>query len=390
MDIHEYQAKAILGRFGIAQPQGEATDSASAAEAIAARINAAKFVVKAQVLAGARGKAGGIRFVDSPEAAGRAAREMIGTTLVTEQTGVRGRMVRRVLVEQAVDHDRVLYLAVLVDRARGRVSLIGARLGGEDIEERAARDPNLIQRVLADPETGFSDADLAKFAKDMALQGQLASELADLCRKLHKAFVALDASLLEINPLAVTSDRKLVALDVKMSVDDNALFRHPELEASRDAADSDPAELEAQRYEMNYVKLDGDIGVVVNGAGLALATLDMLKDADGSPANFMDVRPEATSSQIATGFSILLSNPQVKAVLVNIYGGGLLRCDTVAEGIAMALKRNRRSLPIVFRAAGTNAELALSRLKNYGIAHTPATNMTDAVSLVIDAARRAR
>lgn len=389
MNIHEYQAKAILARYGIPLPESDVAESADAAAALVSRIAGPRWAIKAQVLAGGRGKAGGVRIVDSPRAAETAAQTLLGQRLVTAQTGPEGRVVRRVSVEQVIDHDRSLYVAALVDRASGSVALIGARAGGDDIEERAARDATLIEKIVAHPINGFTKAALRAFAKKLELDGPLAESAADLFGHMHEAFVELDASLIEINPLAITPDQELFALDVKMSIDDNALYRHPELAALYDPAERDPTELEAQRYEMNYVKLDGNIGVVVNGAGLALATLDMLKDAGGNPANFMDIRPVATSQKIATGFALLLANPKVKAVLVNLYGGGVLPCDTVAEGIAMALKRAGRKLPIVFRAAGSNADLAYGRLKNYGIDYTPAAGMAEAVSKVVETVRRA-
>lgn len=388
MNIHEYQAKTILADFGVRLPQGGVADSADAAVRIAEEIGGRRWVLKAQVLAGDRGPAGGIRQAASLEAVRAAAQELIGRTLVTAQTGPQGFMVRSLLVEEAIDHDRSVYAAVLVDRSKGQVALIGARSGGEDIEERAAREPGLIAKVEAGPDKGFSSNELKSFATRLALEGQLADAAAGMFLKLYKAFVELDASLIEINPLAVTPERALVALDVKMTFDDNALFRHPDIAQLRDPADSDPDELEAQRHEMNYVKLDGDIGVVVNGAGLALASLDMLIDVGGRPANFMDIRPEASSRQIAEGVSLLLANPEVKVMLVNAYGGGFLPCDTVAEGIAMALKRAGRKVPMVFRAAGSNAELARERLRNYGIAYVPAVDMAEAVRLAVDIGRK--
>lgn len=389
MDIHEYQAKAILGRYGIPFPPSELVESADAARAVAARLDAHRFAVKAQVLAGARGKAGGVRLVASAEDAADAARSLLGNVLVTEQTGSRGRTVRRVLIEEAVDHSRALFLALMVDREAGRIVLLGARDGGEDIEERAARDPRLIIRLHAHPVDGLGSAQLASFTRALALEGELADRAAAICRALYDAFVALDATLIEINPLVVTPERTLLALDAKLSFDDNALFRHGELAALRDPQESDPVELEAQRYEMNYVRLNGDIGVIVNGAGLALATLDLLVERGGAPANFMDIRPEATSRQIAAGLGLVLGNRDVKTVLVNIYGGGLLRCDTVAEGLALAMKKVGRNLPIIMRAAGTNAELSLARLNNYGIAFRAAADMGEAIDMAVAAAREA-
>lgn len=388
MNIHEYQAKAILADYGVPLPQGGIADSAEAAVRLAEEIGGRRWVLKAQVLAGDRGPAGGVRFAASPEEVREAAKELIGLKLVTAQTGPQGYPVRRLRVEEAVEHDRSVYVAVLVDRSSGHVALIGARSGAEDIEERAARDPRLIAKVEADPVKGFSANELTAFATRLALEGQLAEAAAALFVKLHKAFLALDASLIEINPLAVTPQRALVALDIKMAFDDNALFRHPDIAALRDPAESDAIELEAQRHEMNYVRLDGDIGVMVNGAGLALASLDMLVDAGGKPANFMDIRPEASSRQIAEGFALVLANPKVRVVLVNVYGGGLLPCDTVAEGVAMALKRAKRKMPLVFRAAGSNAVLARERLRNYGIAYVPAADMAEAVRLAVEIGRK--
>jgi len=384
MNIHEYQAKSILADYGVRLPRGGVAEDAEEAVRLADEIGGRRWVLKAQVLAGDRGPAGGVRFAASPQAVREAANDLIGRSLVTAQTGPRGFTVRKLWVEEAIEFDRSVYVAVLVDRSSGKVALIGARSGGEDIEERAARDPALIAKVEADPGKGFSANELKAFATRLALEGQLAEAAAGLFLKLHKAFVDLDASLIEINPLAITPDRALIALDVKMAFDDNALFRHPEIAALRDPADTDSDELEAQRHEMNYVKLDGNIGVVVNGAGLALASLDMLIDAGGKPANFMDIRPEASSRQVAEGISLLLANPKVEAMLINVYGGGLLPCDTVAEGIAAALKRSERKVPMVFRAAGSNAELARERLRNYGIAYVAAADMAEAVRQAVE------
>lgn len=389
MYIHEYQAKAILARYGLPLPQGELVETAEAASAVAARLPGRRWAVKAQILAGGRGRAGGVRIVEEPETARQVAQKLLGQRMVTARTVSGGSVVRRLYVEEAVEHDRGLYAAILVDQASGRVALIGARSGGEDIEERTARDPALIQKALADPLHGFAQADLAVFARSLALEGALAERSIDVFARLYRAFVDLDASLIEINPLAITPQRDLTALDVKMAFDDNALFRHPELAALRDPAETDPVELEAQRYEINYVKLEGNIGLVANGAGLGLATLDMVKDAGGAPANFMDIRPEATSTKIATGLALLLANPNVQALLVNLYGGGLLTCDTVAEGLALALRRSPRKPAIIFRAAGSNADLAYARLRNYGIPHIAAADMMEAVDAAVANARRA-
>jgi succinyl-CoA synthetase beta subunit len=324
-----------------------------------------------------------VRIVESPAAVKQVARELIGKKLVTNNTGPEGRIVRKVYVETAVKPERVLYLAALVDRSAGGVSIIGAREGGGDIEDRVARNPRMIERLVLAPHAGQRPEELLAYAGRLGLSGELAQRGADLLIGLIDALYQLDASLIEINPLAVMPDGTLLALDVKMVVDDNALFRHPELEPLRDEDELDPVELHAQRHEINYVKLGGNIGVVVNGAGLALATLDLLRDAGGSPANFMDIRTMATSVQIARGLDILMADPRVSAILVNIHGGGLTRCDTVAEAIGMAWRRSGRKLPLILRAAGNNAEFARHVLRNCGVPFTDARDMADAAERAV-------
>lgn len=382
MNLHEFQAKDILAGYGLSVPAGAVAESADDAVAAARKIAAARFAVKAQVHAGGRGRAGGVRMVESYDAVRAAAEELLGTRLVTEQTGAAGRAVRKVYVEAAVEAEHVLYVAVLVNRDQGAVSLIGAKAGGEDIEERAARNPGIIEELLLAPDGTARVADFNEFARRLGLKGNLAKEAGVLFKSLTRAFVELDASLIEINPLAVMAGDDLLALDVKMVLDDNALFRHGELEGLRDVDELDPVELKAQESEINYVQMDGDIGVVVNGAGLALATLDLLRDAGGAPANFMDIRTTATSLDIARGFDLLLENENVRAVLVNVHGGGLQRCDTVAEGIGIAMKRSGRARPIVLRFAGNNADFGRTLLDNYGVAYTQAADMADAVDRV--------
>ncbi|MCG8562039.1 MAG: ADP-forming succinate--CoA ligase subunit beta [Hyphomicrobiales bacterium] len=382
MNLHEFQAKDILAGYGLSVPAGAVAESADDAVAAARKIAAARFAVKAQVHAGGRGRAGGVRMVESYDAVRAAAEELLGTRLVTEQTGAAGRAVRKVYVEAAVEAEHVLYVAVLVNRDQGAVSLIGAKAGGEDIEERAARNPGIIEELLLAPDGTARAADFNAFARRLGLKGDLAKEAGTLFKSLTRAFVELDASLIEINPLAVMAGDDLLALDVKMVLDDNALFRHGELDGLRDVDELDPVELKAQESEINYVQMDGDIGVVVNGAGLALATLDLLRDAGGAPANFMDIRTTATSLDIARGFDLLLENDTVRAVLVNVHGGGLQRCDTVAEGIGIAMKRSGRARPIVLRFAGNNADFGRTLLDNYGVAYTQAADMADAVDRV--------
>jgi succinyl-CoA synthetase beta subunit len=313
---------------------------------------------------------------------------MLGLTLVTEQTGPEGRTVGQVYVEEAIEAERVLYLAVLVDRAVGKVALLGAEQGGEDIEERAAIDPTIITALPVEIDGSTKASALQSFAKKLKLTGEAGKKAVELFRALTKAFVELDASLIEINPLAVTGRGELVALDVKMILDDNAMFRHADLKGLHDRDERDPVEMKAQANEINYVRMEGDIGVVVNGAGLALATHDMLSDAGGVPANFMDIRTTATSLDIANGFDLLLENPNVRVVLVNVHGGGLQRCDTVAEGIGIAMKRSRRTLPIVLRFAGNNADFGRTLLDNYGISYIEAVDMGDAVERAVAIAHK--
>ncbi len=383
MNLHEYQAKELLARYGIAAPEGRLASSPQEAEAMARKLPGQRFAVKAQVHAGGRGEAGGVRIVDGAQAVRQVAHELIGKKLITSNTGPEGRIVRKVYVEVAVKPERVLYVAALVDRTTGAVSLIGAREGGGDIEDRVARNPRIIEKLPLTPHSSQNRDELRAYIGRLGLTGDVGERGADLLVGLIDALYQLDASLIEINPLAVMPDGTLLALDLKMVVDDNALFRHPELEPMRDEDELDPVELQAQRHEINYVKLDGDIGVVVNGAGLALATLDLLRDAGGMPANFMDIRTMATSMQIARGLDILTSDPRVKAILVNIHGGGLTRCDTVAEAIGMAFRRSGRKLPLIFRAAGNNADFARTVLRNCGVSFIEARDMADAAERAV-------
>lgn len=379
MNLHEFQAKEILRRYGVSLPDGAVAGSISDAESAARRLPGKKFAVKAQVHAGGRGRAGGVQIVDSISAVGKAAEGLLGQTLVTEQTGPEGRTVRSVYVEEAVASERDVYVAILVDRQAGKIALIGAEQGGEDIEERMASEPGIIKTLFLKPDgTATRDA-LEGFARDLDLKGALAKKAAALFAGLGKAFVEQDASLIEINPLAMTSGKDLMALDVKMVLDDNAVFRHPDLRGLDERDELDPVEMEAQANEINFVRMDGNIGVVVNGAGLALATHDMLTDAGGEPANFMDIRTTASSLDIAGGFDLLLANGNVKVVLVNVHGGGMQRCDTIAEGIGIAMKRSGKSIPLVVRLAGNNADYGRTLLGNYGISYVEAHDMNEAV-----------
>lgn len=360
-------------------PEGVVADTSAAAESGARRLPGKKFAVKAQVHAGGRGRAGGVQIVNSVAAAGKAAEDLLGQTLVTEQTGPEGRRVQRVYVEEAIEADRHVYVAALVDRQAGKMALIGAGRGGEDIEERMVADPTIIKTLFLQPDGSATKQFYEEFARALDLKGPLVKKASALFERLGKAFIEQDASLIEINPLAVTASKELFALDVKMVLDDNAMFRHPEARGLHDRDELDPVELEAQANEINFVRMNGNIGVVVNGAGLALATHDMLTDAGGEPANFMDIRTTATSLDIAGGFDLLLGNENVKAVLVNVHGGGMQRCDTIAEGIGIAMKRSGKTVPMVVRFAGNNADYGRTLLANYGIPFSEADCMAAAV-----------
>ena len=388
MNLHEYQAKTLLRDYGIPMPQGRLVSTAADAAAAANELGGTSWAIKAQIHAGLRQKAGGVRVVGSAEEAAKAAGALLGTRLVTPQTGAKGKLVRNVYVEQGAGYARELYLAVLVDRAAGRVGIIAARQGGGDIEDRVSADPGLMSRLVIDPDVGVDAEAALAFARDLDLADGLDREAVQIMEGAYRAFMDLDANLIEFNPLVVTNDGRLLALDAKMVLDDNALFRHQDLESLRDEEELDPTEMEAKRFELNYVHLDGDIGVMVNGAGLALATVDLLEQHGGHPADFMDIRPEASREQIASGFRLLLANPRVKTILVNVYGGGILRCDTVAEGIAAACREAGLGVPLIVRAAGTNGDLARKILVAQGIAATFADTLGEAAIMAAEAAGR--
>ncbi len=365
MRIHEFQAKHLLARNGLITPEGSVAITAREAGEIAQRLGG-PVVVKAQIHAGGRARAGGIRLVENAAAAEAAAGELLGKQLVTAQTGPMGQIVRRVLVERALPARRELHLALLVDSTSGEVTLIGSERGGADIEEQAARGELQTRELRLGTGREARAQEVGAFIATLRLEGALHPQGCALVDGLRRAFVELDASLIEINPLAITEDGRLVALDAKMTLDDNALFRHPEFAALRDEDDASAAELQAQRHQLNYVQLDGDIGMVANGAGLGLATLDMVVAAKGRPASFMDIRTTAKSLDIAHGFGLLLDNPKTRAILINVHGGGMQACDTIAEGLGIALRRTGRSLPLVVRLAGNNADFGRSRLQNFG------------------------
>ncbi|HML09342.1 MAG TPA: ADP-forming succinate--CoA ligase subunit beta [Stellaceae bacterium] len=382
MNIHEYQAKELLARYGVpVQPGGVAYTAAEAAE-VATRLGGAMWAVKAQIHAGGRGKAGGVKLVRSPEEAASAASGMLGKRLVTHQTGPQGRDVKRVYVEAASDIARELYLALSVDRASGRTTLIAAAEGGVEIEELAARAPEKILQLAVDPATGIEPFHGRRLAFELGLGGAQVKAMVALVGGLYRAFGETDSSLIELNPLVVTGAGDLVALDAKMGFDDNALFRHPEIEALRDEDEEDPIEREGQKNSLSYVKLDGNIGCMVNGAGLAMATMDIIKLYGGSPANFLDVGGGATRERVTAAFKLILSEPNVEAILVNIFGG-IARCDVIAEGVVAAAREVNLHVPLVVRLEGTNVELGRKILGQSGLPIITAGDFADAAQKVV-------
>ena len=382
MDIHEYQAKELLAKYGVPVPPGGVAYTPAEAEAVAARLGGGRWAVKAQIHAGGRGKAGGVKLVQSPAEVGTAAAGMLGRRLVTHQTGPQGRDVKRVYVEAASDIARELYLALSVDRTNGRPTLIAAGEGGVEIEELAVRAADKILRLPIDPATGIEPFHARRLAFELGLGGGEVKAMTELVVALYRAFVELDASLAEINPLVVTGNGVLVALDAKMSFDDNALFRHPEIEALRDIDEEDPIEREGARHALSYVKLDGNIGCMVNGAGLAMATMDIIKLYGGSPANFLDVGGGATRERVSAAFKLILSDPNVEAILVNIFGG-IARCDVIADGVVTAAREVNLHVPLVVRLEGTNVELGRKVLSQSGLPIITADGFADAAHKVV-------
>lgn len=384
MKLHEFQAKQILSRFGLNSPAGGVAITAEQARDIAAELNVAEAVVKAQIHAGGRAKAGGITAVRSPADAEKAARTLIGKRLATEQSGPVGHVVKRVLVEKAVATTKNIHVSLLVDPSAGGIVLFCSADGGSDIEQRVSMGDAALERVVLGTGDTFPEFEVAATASRLGLVNGQRAAFATLIQGLLRAFVELDASLIEINPLGVTPEGDLVALDVKMNIDDAALYRQPAMAALRE---EDEQELNAQRRQLNYVPMDGNIGLAVNGAGLGLATLDMIVAAKGKAANFMDIRTTATSLDIAHGFGMILDNPKVKVLFVNVHGGGMQPCDTVAEGLGIAMRRTGRSLPTVVRLAGNNAEFARSRFENFGCRIIDCPDMWTAAQQAVAIAR---
>ncbi|HEY0085428.1 MAG TPA: ADP-forming succinate--CoA ligase subunit beta [Allosphingosinicella sp.] len=398
MNIHEYQAKELLAKHGIPVPAGHAALSPDEAVAAAEQLPGPLYIVKAQIHAGGRGKGkfkelgadakGGVRLARTIEDVRSNAAEMLGHTLVTIQTGDEGKQVNRLYITDGVDIAKEYYLAILVDRDSGRVAMVASTEGGMDIEAVAHDSPEKITTITVDPERGFQADDAAALTKALELDGDLAAQTADLAGKLYAAFLATDSAMLEINPLVVTDDNRVLVLDAKMSFDENALFRHPDIAALRDETEEDPAEVEASKYDLAYIKLDGDIGCMVNGAGLAMATMDIIKLNGAFPANFLDVGGGATKEKVTAAFKIILSDPAVKGILVNIFGG-IMRCDIIADGIVAAAKEVDLKVPLVVRLEGTNVEEGKAILAQSGLAIVPANDLGDAAQKIVAAVKDA-
>jgi succinyl-CoA synthetase beta subunit len=385
MKIHEYQAKAILRQFSVPVPQGEVAESAETAAGIASRMGR-PVVVKAQIHAGGRGKAGGVKLAQTPEEARQAAATILGKKLVTIQTGPEGQLVRRLLVEETLPIARELYLGIVVDRSAGAPVFMASAAGGVEIEKVAEETPELILRETIWPGFGLQPFQGRKLAFGLGLPAEAVPQAAEFMAALYRAFEATDASLAEINPFVLTKDNRLLALDAKMNFDDNALFRHEDIRKLRDLDEESPLEVEASKYSLNYIKLDGTVGCMVNGAGLAMGTMDIIQHAGGSPANFLDVGGGASAEQVRHAFEILLSDKNVRAVLINIFGG-IMRCDIVATGVVEAARSLGIKIPVVVRLEGTNVEQGQQILKDSGLNFTVATGMKDAAEKVVALAR---
>ena len=388
MKIHEYQAKSVLARFGVPVPRGDVAFSAAEVGENSRRLGGNITVVKAQIHAGGRGKGGGVKLAKSPHEAEQIAKQMIGMTLVTHQTGPEGRKVGRVLIEEGLQIERELYLSIVIDRAAACPVVIASAAGGMDIEEVAASQPAKILREYIDPGTGIVPFQARKLAFGMGLEAGPAQKLVKVLDAIYKAFIETDASMIEINPLVLTKGGDLLALDAKVTFDDNALYRHQDLRDLRDLSEEDPLEVEASKFSLNYIRLDGNIGCMVNGAGLAMATMDIIKLAGGEPANFLDVGGGANEEQIRNAFKILMSDKNVRAVLINIFGG-ILRCDVFAQGVIAAVKELRVPVPIVIRMEGTNVEEGKRLLTESGLNFTTADSMGEAADKVVALAKKA-
>jgi len=386
MNIHEYQAKVVLQEFGIPVPRGVPAFSVEEAEKAAHQLGGPIWVVKAQIHAGGRGKAGGVKVVKTIEGVTREATRILGSTLVTHQTGPKGKVVNRLYIEDGSAIDKELYLSALIDRVTSRVAFVASTEGGVDIEEVAHKTPEKILTFSVDPATGIMPHHGRRVAQALQLAGDLAKQAKGLLAKLYAAFVAKDMSLLEINPLVVTKSGQIICLDAKISFDDNALFRHADIVALRDITEEDEKEIEASKYDLNYIALDGTIGCMVNGAGLAMATMDIIKLYGESPANFLDVGGSATKERVAAAFKIITSDPHVKGILVNIFGG-IMRCDVIAEGVVAAVKESGLRVPLVVRLEGTNVDKGKEIIATSNLNVTSANDLDDAAQKIVKAVK---
>jgi succinyl-CoA synthetase beta subunit len=387
MKIHEYQAKELFQKYGIPTPRGKAAFSVEEAKAVAAELGAFPVVVKAQIHAGGRGKGGGVKLARSAAEVEQIAGQILGMTLVTHQTGPEGREVKKLLVEEGLPIEKELYLSMLPDRGSAKNVIMASEAGGMDIEEVAAKTPEKLIKIYVDPLLGLQGYQSRQAAYGLNMEPEVVKAFLPMLTKLYKMFVDYDCSLLEINPLIITSDKRVIALDAKVNFDDNALFRHKDVQAYRDLDEEDPFEIEASKYNLNYIKLPGgNIGNMVNGAGLAMATMDVIQLAGASPANFLDVGGGASAEQVENGFRIILGDPNVKGVLINIFGG-ILRCDILAEGVVQAAKKVEIKVPIIVRMEGTNVEKGRQILNESGLKITVATDLADAAQKVAAVAK---
>ncbi len=388
MKIHEYQAKDLLARYKVATTAGYVAATPGEARAAAEKLPRPLYVVKAQIHAGGRGKGGGIRLAKSSDEVEQIAAKMLGMTLVTHQTGPEGRLVRTVYVQEGVEIEKELYVGLVLDRAQSRLVMMASTEGGVEIEQVAAEAPGKIFEETVDPRVGLQPFQARNLAYDLGLAGDHVKQATSFFLNLYQLYVGVDASLAEINPLAITQDGRLLALDAKINLDDNALARHPDLAAWRDPNEEDPLEVEASRYKLNYIKLDGNVACIVNGAGLAMATMDIIKLAGGKPANFLDVGGGANAETVRNGFGILLSDPNVKAVLINIFGG-IVRCDRVASGVIEAVRTLAVNVPIIVRLEGTNGKEAAEILRTSELSFIVASSLEDAAQKAVAAAKAA-
>ena len=386
MKIHEYQAKEILRQYAVPTPRGSVCFSADEAETAARNLGGAVWVVKAQIHAGGRGKGGGVKVARSLPEVREFAEQILGMQLVTHQTGAEGQTVRRLLIEEGAQISKEYYVGMVIDRSKQRVVLMASSEGGMDIEEVAAHSPEKIHKVWIDPVAGLRDAEADAIAKKMGIPDAAIAQARACLQGLYRSFVEKDAMLAEINPLVLTADQRVIALDAKINFDSNALYRHPEIVAFRDLDEEDPAEVEASKFDLSYISLDGNIGCLVNGAGLAMATMDIIKLYGGSPANFLDVGGGASKEKVTEAFKLMLKNPHLKAILVNIFGG-IMKCDVIAEGVVAAAREVHLKVPLVVRLEGTNVDLGKKILAESGLAIIAAGDMADAAQKVVAAAK---